>query len=293
MDYKTFTHTVRTHPPNIRIADYCGQVFEQLGSKSAAKKALKAGSIWLNGRLAQSADYVQTGDRIVYKPDIKKIKKYNLDVPIVYEDDFCMIVDKPGGIAVNGNRYKTIENVFANHLKGRGSKYLSRPIVIHRLDVPTKGLLMLAKTKNAQIQLSQMFQQRKIKKTYRAIVHNQTAPTGKIDVPIKGKKAISEYQTRRVVPSKKFKHLSLVDLHPITGRTHQLRIHMEQAGHLIVGDKLYGHNQDTILGKGLFLQASRLQFRHPILNKMIDQKLPIPNRFIRLLDREEERFKMK
>ena len=293
MQRKSLSHTVKNISGKVRIVDYCGEVFKPLGSKSATKKAIKANRLYLNGKLAISADFVNPGDRITLKLDPDKIKQYNLPIDIVYEDEFFLIVDKPGGIAVNGNRFKTVENVFAKHLYNFNSAdALPRPIAVHRLDVPTKGLLVLAKTKQAQIKLSMAFQQKKIEKSYLAVVHGKPPDEGQIDVAVEGKKALTKYKTLRTVPSKIYNHLSLVRLKPITGRTHQLRIHMKQLGHLIVGDKYYAGNQKTILGKGLFLQASSLSFLHPLTQKKLALKIDIPNRFNRVLDREEARFKI-
>lgn len=91
------------------------------------------------------------------------------------------------------------------------------------------------------------------------------------------------------MPSQVYGHLSLLELQPVTGRTHQLRIHLQQAGHLIVGDKHYAKDKDTILGKGLFLCACRLSFTHPHTGEKVEVRVRPPRRFLKTLDREEGR----
>ncbi len=291
MKQQEWNHTVKRIKSKIRIVDYCGDVFPILGSKSATKKAIYNQQLFINGTVATTANFIKSGDQIKLKFKSKTIKKFNLDIKIVYEDDHLLVAHKPGGIAVNGNRYKTVENVFADRTRNNQQPgALNRPLAVHRIDVPTKGLVILAKTKPAQINLSKAFQNNQVKKTYIAIVHGKTPPRGTYNRPIDGKGARTTFKTLRTVSSKNFSHLSLLELQPVTGRTHQLRIHCQQAGHLILGDKEYANDQKTILGKGLFLVAQKLVFAHPITAEMLILKVPTPNRFERILDRESRRF---
>ena len=284
-------HIVENLRQRKRIVDYCGSIFPVLGSKSATKKALKEKRIFLNDQQANAADFVKEGDRIRLVVPSSRIKRLAIDIPIVYEDTFLLVVNKPGGIATNGNRYKTLENVFAHHLSGfQVSDSLGRPRAVHRIDVPTKGLVVLAKTKKAQIEMSRAFQYNRIEKTYRAIVHGKTSQEGQLDAPIDGKYALTRFRTQRTVRSRVFDYLSLIELYPQTGRTHQLRIHMKAMGHLILGDKLYADHQ-TILGKGLYLQASGLKFKHPLTHDELILELPVPAKFEKVLQREADRYK--
>ena len=202
-----------------------------------------------------------------------------------------MVANKPGGVAVNGNRNKTVENIIKTSIqRSKQENAFITPVAAHRLDVPTKGLVLLAKTKPALVGLNKSFQAGEIKKKYIAIVHGQPAAKGEITMPIQGKKSLTKYRLIRSVPSRIYQHLSLLDLELLTGRTHQLRIHLKETGHLIVGDKQYADSQKTILGKGLFLCAYQLIFQHPIHKESIQVELPIPPKFHKLLDREEARF---
>ena len=274
-----------------RITDYCEVHFPILGSRSAVKKAISKGLVFLNNRRAKDTDLLNNGDVIkLKKPNKQKVKKIDLAVPIIYEDDYLIVANKPAGIAVNGNRNKTLENAVAGIFKkSQQPDALPQPVAAHRIDVPTKGLVILAKTKRALIQLNKAFQNHQIRKAYLAIVQGQTPEKGRIEAPIKGKEAITEYERLFVVRSKVFQHLSLLRLSLITGRTHQLRIHLSERGFLIVGDKEYANGKRTILGKGLFLCSSELSFTHPCLGTPIHLKIDAPARFKRLMDREELR----
>ena len=180
-------------------------------------------------------------------------------------DDHIMVVHKPGGIATNGNRYKTVENALADANKGLNLvDALPRPVAVHRIDVPTKGLLVLARTKTALIQMGRDFEEGKVEKEYVAVVHGKIEKEGEVNTHVAGKRAITSYIRLDFSPSRVYGHLSLVRLIPHTGRTHQLRQHMDSIGHLIVGDKEYQRDRKTVLGKGLFLCARALDFSHPV-----------------------------
>ena len=225
-------HRVRQVPDQTRIVDYCGLVFSVLGSKSATKKSIARGLLFLNGKKANTAAFVHKGDLIELRGQmVEPIRRYKMELQVVYSDDHLIIVNKPGGIAVNGNRYKTVENVLSKVNRSNPQRdALVRPVAVHRIDVPTCGLVMLAKTKTAQIRLSQAFQRNQVQKQYMALVHGLPPARGSVDEPVHGKKARTNFTTIRSVPSDNFGHLSLVKLQPITGRTHQLRIHLKKYG---------------------------------------------------------------
>jgi len=284
-------HRIKSVKPNTRLTDYAAQVFPILGSRTAAKKAIAAGTLLVNDELSEEGAFVKKGDVLILKIKAAKKPKVHIDLPVVFEDDYLMVINKPAGIAVNGNRNKTVENaVIAIAKKSYEVDALPSPVAVHRIDVPTKGLVLLAKTKTALIQLSKAFQNNQVKKTYWAIVHGKPASKGRIDKALQGKNAITDFERVKVVSSRVFNHLSLVKLSPVTGRTHQLRIHLNDAGHLIMGDKQYAGRTKTVLGKGLFLAACQLIFTHPITGKTIDLEIQPPIRFKKFLEREQKRF---
>lgn len=271
---------------------YCAKAFPILGSKTAAKKAIEKRQLSLNGKPAKLNQSIKNGDQLtLLPPPRKKTKKIQVNLDILFEDDHLIVVHKPAGIAVNGNRDHTVENALANKNQNNSlPDALPQPVAAHRIDLPTIGIVLLAKTKSALIDLGKAFQNNKIKKEYIAVVHGKPPSKGKINHPINHKNASTEFETIETVPSKIFKHFSLVKLFPITGRTHQLRIHMQQEGHLIVGDKMYANEQKTIMGKGLLLCARGISFQHPKTRKNINLQIDVPSKFLKIMQREKERF---
>lgn len=278
--------------PEQSFINYCIEAFPLLGSRTSVKKAIGTDRLLINGEKPRFNQNLVPGDILsLTSSGHLKARSFDKKIPVVYEDDYLLVVNKPAGIATNGNRIKTVENALAGFVDRPDlPDALPRPIAAHRIDLPTKGLVMLAKTKGVLIQLTEDFSQNGIRKEYTAIVHGEAPQKGEINQPIRRKEAITEYRTLRTVPSRVYKHLSLVKLKPITGRTHQLRIHMRQVGHLILGDQQYAAGQKTILGKGLFLCATRLAFRHPITQEPLVISIDPPVRFEKTMDREAERF---
>jgi len=219
------------------------------------------------------------------------IKEFKLELAIAYEDDYLAVIDKPSGFVVSGNQFKTIANALTYNLKkSTQTDALQKPKPIHRLDSPTSGLLIIAKTAKALMVLGQMLEQKKIEKTYLAIVVGELRGKDFIDHPIEDQTAITEYESIKFISSLRNESLSLLKLSPKTGRTHQLRIHLAKLGHPIVGDKLYGSKGKTLLHKGLFLAATKVEFCHPITRKELVIEIEIPYKFMRYLEREEERW---
>lgn len=271
------------------------QVFEMVASKAKAKKAIASGEILVNGKRVNYDARVFPGDEITFNPKgtptQSKRKVYELKIPVVFEDEHLAILNKPGGIPVNGNQFKTLENTLPFNLKPSeepDALDMMRPL--HRLDGPTCGLVMVAKTDRAQVLMGRQFQEKKIRKRYQAVVIGKPKiQKGVIDRPIDGKKSISEYEVVKSGQSSKYGFLSLVELYPVTGRTHQLRIHMSDLGHPIVGDKFYSEGNRVLQGKGLFLCSDQLVFVHPISSEEVQVSIKVPNKFMALLDRENKR----
>jgi 23S rRNA-/tRNA-specific pseudouridylate synthase len=163
------------------------------------------------------------------------------------------------------------------------------PLPAHRLDAATTGLVIFAKTANCRRAFDKLFQKHEIQKTYHAIVHGNVENSN-VTTPIKGKSAISEISVIKQINSLKSGSLSLVQLKPLTGREHQLRIHCSSIGNAIVGDKLYGDKNNTITHKGLMLCSTQLEFNHPITSKKLVIGIRIPYKFDTLLQREERRW---
>lgn len=285
------THIVPKLNSPVRIQEYDITFFSSILSKSALKKAIKKKCVFINGIVASTATYLNTNDTIeVYDLDTIVKKVFQLEIPVIFEDNDIAIINKPAGFPTNGNYFKTIENALPHNLKVSTAKdVLQFPKPVHRLDNPTSGILIIAKTKSAQIHLHQQFEHQQISKEYQAIVLGKTALKGEIRSAIVEKDAFTTYETLQTVSSLQNEFLSHVKLFPKTGRTHQLRIHLASINHPIIGDQLHGNPQENYK-KGLFLCATSIQFKHPKTMEEISFSILPPNKYKSILEREERRF---
>jgi len=286
------THIVPEGVSDIRFSEYARKIFTSIPSRNGIYKAIKRGNLLIDGKKAETGRWMKPGQKLeLVDFEINLPKGYRLDFEIVYEDQHIVIINKPAGIEVSGNKFKTIENAMMDKVSQSSEEDAlpwARPV--HRLDSPTSGLLIAAKTLRAQINLGQQFQDKIIKKRYRAVVIGKPSAKGEINSIIEGRKAVSKFNLVKSVPSLKNETLSLVDLFPLTGRTHQLRIHMSELGFPILGDKLYGKKGMILTSKGLFLCAVELSFKHPISNKLMNIKIDEPEKFKTFMEREQKRW---
>jgi RluA family pseudouridine synthase len=285
-------YIVHESAASLRLLDYVIQFVPAVLSRNGAKKAIKNGNILLNGKPAEGSRFVKVGDKIAFVPPKKcPSKVFKLSLPVVYEDDYLAVINKPAGFGVSGNYFRTIENALPFNLKPSfQADALSSPRAVHRLDNQTSGLLLIAKTTLARINLGNQFEQKNVHKTYFALVAGALSAKGNICFPIDSKEALSEYEVIQQVDSVKYQKISLVKLIPHTGRTHQLRIHLSRLGHPILGDKLYTQNLPVLNGKGLFLAALELRFVHPISNEYLSFTLELPHKFSAFLKKEQVRY---
>ena len=287
-----YEHTVEQVVDSVRLNDYLVEVLQEfIPSRKGIKKAIKREQILVNGAPTSPAIFVEPGMIIQLVASEKFLPKpFELDLTIHYEDDELAVVYKPAGIPVSGNEYRTIQNALLYNLKPSVSKQaLSFPKPVHRLDAATQGLLLIAKTYSAIEALGAQFQKKEISKTYHALVLGKAPKSGVMNDSIGGKDAETVFQCVRTIPSVRHGWFSLLSLLPITGRTHQLRIHCTKIGHPIVGDTLYG--EDNTMFKGLFLCSSGLTFRHPMTDEEIVIRTPLPHKFTYRMDNEEQMWR--
>jgi len=252
------------------------------------KKAIEKGLVKVNGDVAFTGRYVSGGELIqLHKKedtDLGPVVKVQLEV--LHEDEHLALINKPAGIVVSGNKKRTLVNALPYNLKESSQpNALPRPQPAHRLDFPTSGVILIGKTANTLTSLNELFSKRGVEKTYQAITQGtMTEKEGTIESTIKNKKAITHYKVLKELPSPKWDHLNLVELKPVTGRRHQLRIHMSELGNPIFGDKTYGIEGKIMQGKGLYLHSMKVAFTHPVTEEKIEVSTPLPLKFQRLLD---------
>ncbi|RYM33537.1 RluA family pseudouridine synthase [Brumimicrobium glaciale] len=281
--------TVEVCEDSTRIYDYLVGKLVTISSRKGVKKALSRDQIYLNNQLAKSGDYVHQGDLIIlFENKIVDHKYFEIELNVIYEDEELAIVEKPAGIPVSGNTFKTLQNALPDHVSKSSAKdYLPIPLPAHRIDAPTHGIVVVAKTHSTRVELGRMFENREMKKSYQAIVQGRLEGRGTLNSSIDGKSAVTYFESMAVFPSVKNEWISLIKLSPVTGRKHQLRIHLSRLGFPIVGDKQYGKKGFTLKYKGMFLAAVGISFKHPKTNEELSFEIELPNKFNRFLKREE------
>lgn len=279
------THIVPEHTAKIRLSDYVRNIFETIPSRKGMKKAIDKGFVFVNNKPSGTGKFIGPGDKIeLFLPEgFKKVYKYPVEV--VYEDDTIAIVNKPAGMLSNGNAFKTLENVLPFNLKNSDSKEaMLYPQVMHRLDYPTSGIMLIAKTRTANVVFKKMFEERKIQKTYHALtIGNMNVKEGSIDKILENKNAVTAFKVVKSVPSNKYIFINLIELKPITGRRHQLRKHLAGIGHPILGDREYGSAKHWDMKKGLYLSATEIAFIHPITGEKMHFSIELPKKFQKLV----------
>lgn len=285
------THLIPDGIESMRIDRYLPGVWPQIPTRSSALKAGKRGLLLLDGQKVEPSRFIRGGQEIALLEDPQTIPPtFNFPIPILYEDEEMALIHKPPGLPVSGNRHKTVEHALpANLTPSTAPDALRWPRPVHRLDVRTQGVLVVAKTASAIAFLSKEFEERRVQKTYEAVVLGALEGEGTIDTPIEGRPSKSRYQALQTVKSLHVDALTWVRLWPETGRTHQLRIHLSQLGHPILGDDLHTHAGPILRGNGLFLAAVALAIRHPD-GQIIEAKIDTPQKFHTHMAREARRW---
>ena len=284
------THIIPEGTEPIRLLDYILQEFPEMNTRSHAKKALKKGAVLIDGEQQPSGWWLKPGMKLeLFDPELNPPKTLPMDLEVIFEDEHLAVINKPAGISVSGNKYVTIQNALMHNLKPSVSEdAMGWPKPVHRLDFPTSGLLLVAKTKTTIIALGKQFEQKTIRKRYRAIVSGKLPEEGTIETPVDEQQAKTVFKSIEYIPSPMTRWLTLVDLFPETGRTHQLRIHMASLGNPIVGDKQYTVDKPLLKGKGLFLSAVEIEFVHPVTNEKMKFIINEPSKFRALIDKERK-----
>lgn len=260
-----------------RLDQYVTEKLGPLVSRAFASRLIDDGKVSVNGQIQTKAGYkVRPDDEIVIDYDVaSQPEPPAIDLPVLYEDNDCVVIDKPTGVLVHSKGAYNDEATVASWLRSRLAANSdlepsnNRAGIVHRLDRATSGVMICAKNQVALSWLQKQFSQRRVKKTYLAVVSGlPSEDEAIIDMPIErnpkapatfrvganGKAAVTQY---RVLESSQ--HYSLLELKPTTGRTHQLRVHLKQIGHPIIGDVIYGGQP----ADRLFLHAAELEITIP------------------------------
>ncbi len=281
-------------------------VSEQIAwlSRSQVQSMIKDGLVIVEGKQVKAGVKLRIGDRvsvtlpIIVEPDLEPEA---IDLKVVYDDEHIAVIDKPAGLVVHpgvGNMSGTLLNALVNrypHLLD-----VERHGMVHRLDKDTSGLVVVAKSDAALANMLQQFQQRTVEKHYLALTEKApSSAKGRINAPIgrdprqrkkmtvirDGKEAITEFE---VIEEGFRDGRTLLRVHLLTGRTHQIRVHLAFIGAPVVGDRVYGYSKQRLKLKRQFLHATYLSFDHPITHERMVFESPLPAGLKNILDKLRE-----
>ncbi|MFD1415514.1 RluA family pseudouridine synthase [Oceanobacillus jeddahense] len=269
-------------------------------SRSQIQSWIEEGNVKLNGESVKANQKGQAGESLTWEiPETKPLILEAEDIPldIVYEDEDLLVVNKAKGMVVHpsaGHRTGTLVHALLFHCTDlSGINGVERPGIVHRIDMDTSGLLVVAKNDFSHQHLSEQLQEKTLKRTYEAIVHGEVGhETGLIDAPIgrdpkdrqkmgvveNGKPAVTHF---RVLD--RFPHYTHVECQLETGRTHQIRVHMQYIGFPLVGDPKYGQRKSLDV-QGQALHAKQIAFIHPRTEKRMEFEAAPPAVFTEALD---------
>ena len=273
-------------------------------TRSRAARLIDAGAVTVNGVAVARSMRLAAGDRITIalpgEPEVAAPSAEDIPVPVVYEDEWLLVVAKPAGLVVHpapGHPGGTLVNALlartGRALPGEGE----RPGIVHRLDAGTSGLMIVALEEQAFERLREMMAAHEVTRNYLALVEGAPPASATIDAPIGrsprhrkkmavvagGREAVTDVRRLEVHPQ-----TALVEARPRTGRTHQIRVHLSEAGYPIAGDRVYGRDRKLAGNLGLerpFLHAAGLAFRHPVTGAPVELSEPLPEDLAGALER--------
>lgn len=283
---------------DIRLDNFLTEVMEV--SRSQVTKMIKAKEVLVNGKNVKPGFMLKENDTVIVNHvDEDGVKPEKMDLDIVYEDDDVIVVNKANGVVVHpgaGNHSGTLVNGLLYHTKLSDINGEVRPGIVHRIDAYTTGLLMIAKNNRAHEILAEELAEKKTYRKYVALVWGVIeSDSGEIDAPIgrskndrkkmairaDGKEAITHFKVL-----KRYEKATLIELRLETGRTHQIRVHMNYIGHPVVNDPVYG-NKKLFDDTGQCLHAKELGFVHPTTGEYMQFDSELPECFINILKKFE------
>lgn len=277
-------------------------------SRTYFKKLIEDEMVKIDGR-ARKANYkLNAGQKLdITLPDPVEleIEPEDIEIDVVYEDDDLLVVNKPQGMVVHpahGNYSGTLVNGLLKRCDGlSGINGIIRPGIVHRIDKDTSGIIVVAKTNEAHMDLSRQLKEHSINRKYVALLEGRLKEEkGTVDAPIgrdpanrkkmtvinkNSKNAITHYKVLEL-----FESNTLIEARLETGRTHQIRVHMAHIGHPVVGDPVYGYRKQRFKLNGQLLHAALLGFVHPRTKEYMEFTAPLPRYFQEILNKLRSRI---
>jgi 23S rRNA pseudouridine1911/1915/1917 synthase len=290
-----------------RLDQVLAELFSEY-SRSRLTQWIKDGEVEVDGKSRKPRDKVMGGEQVTVRVVLEHDERWEpepIDLDIVYEDDSILVINKPAGLVVHpasGNWQGTLLNALLHHDANLDT--VPRAGIVHRLDKETSGLLVVARTLEAQTSLVEQLQERSLTREYDAVINGVLTGGGKVDAPIgrhpvdrkrmavvgNGKPAVTHY---RVV--ERFRAHTHIKVKLETGRTHQIRVHMAFLKHTLIGDPVYGGRLRMPPASGEMMQqtlrrfprqalhASRLGLQHPQSGEYMEWEVPLPEDMVQLL----------
>ena len=269
-------------------------------SRSKLQKMIENGNVLVNGNMVKTSYLVHDGDLITIEDVTDEVNIVPEDIPldIVYEDDYLLVVNKPSGMVVHpavGNYSGTLVNALMYHCNKLSSVNGSvRPGIVHRIDADTSGLLLVAKNDNVHNDLAKQISDKSVVRKYVSLVHGViNEDTATIDAPIgrdskdRKKMCVTADNSKDAVTHirvlERYRDATLIECVLETGRTHQIRVHMNYINHPVVNDPVYGYKKLDDKDFGQMLHAKEIGFVHPVTHEFMDFKVEPPKRFMEIL----------
>lgn len=292
------THRLTSDRAGERLDTFLARSLPEL-SRSHLKKLIDSSFVTVDGRVPKPSERMRAGLSVTVEvppPEQMNLHAEPIPLTIIYQDTDLLVVDKPAGLTVHpapGHPSGTLVNALLAACPDlQGISGTIRPGIVHRLDKDTSGLLVVAKNDRAMRALQGQLVARTIHKTYLALVAGLPKPLeGQIEAPIgrsprnrkkmaiveNGREATTRYRVREEFP-----FFALLEVEPVTGRTHQIRVHLAAINHPVFGDQLYGKGS-SLLGRQ-FLHAWKLAFRMPLSEREVEFESPLPPDLREVLD---------
>ena len=300
MKQETYQFTVEPLQEGMRLDQFLAGALQESYSRSEIQKWILEGLVTVDGQLiSERSRKLSQNQHIEATPRVlpeNSQEPVHLDFDVIFEDKHLAVLHKPAGIAVHpgpGDSSITLLHGILHRwpsLKGQGS----RPGIVHRLDKPTEGILLIALDSEVQWKLSRLFQERKVDKRYVAyLLSTPSEMEGRLEFPLirdrvdrrkrtvhsSGRDATTLYKVTDIYKTRRGRKLCRVEIHLITGRTHQIRAHFAHIGCPVVGDDLYSRSSREFSRFGMLLLSAHLGFEHPVTGKRMEFDLEEPERF--------------